>query len=557
MSNTMSVTGTDGIVPVYDPEGRWCWWSLNEIYVPNGPGTKRYVPKVDDYVIDPVTFTTYIVKAIDSITLESTLQQIRPANMSYTLTETDVLFGVGPGTQSDTYRMYVDSSVVPTVIDVDARLKVGGTMCEYAQIFLGSDTSDAGKIISRIYDASGNFISHNVPLELVAIDSHVNYSIKKVSTCYTNQTLVDGEVVTVVLYSADGHVVSKRQLLVENTAFIRQVNAGKKYVTSISLECPFLSATQGTIIEYPLNVPINAINLVGVVNYSDGSSMKLPVNGVKFSMLGLEQYVSTIIGQKMDLVLSYKLDSDEAVYGAVTSDNKYVTAAYTLRTVNPNNSYAVKVFGYPVWVDQANGYVMNWFLFNLDRNVWFNVTPYVEFAENTGAFNPLGYGYMQRKAIQLNLQDVSGAFKPFVHTELVEIILNGRPSADSTPWTVRNGSSSSDEKFGTGLYANRDEANYRNLDVSSGFTTQADWLAALYYKTYPLIDRVGETDPPVPTHFILSYGNDSIECAVSNWNQIAVFSSNIPLGATVFIRFIKRTPTTELELSMAAMMVLQ
>lgn len=123
----LGVVGIDGVVPIYDPDARWCWWSINEIFREGTPGQGRYVPKVDDYVIDPDTFTTWKVTSLDNDTLYPTMVQIRPANMSFSISETDVLFGVGPGTQSDTYRAYLDKSVTPYVLNVDRRLKIGGT----------------------------------------------------------------------------------------------------------------------------------------------------------------------------------------------------------------------------------------------------------------------------------------------------------------------------------------------------------------------------------------------------------------------------------------------
>jgi hypothetical protein len=194
-NNTLGLMGTDGIVPVYNPEGRWCYWSISEIWT-GQQGANRYVPKVNDYVIDPATFTTWIVDHLDPITLIPTLRIIRPANMSFSFSETDVLFGVGPGTQSDTYRVYIDQSVTPHVLAVDNRLRIAGSMASYVKIFKGSDLSETGQVISKVYDSSGNYISQAVPLELVAIDNHVNYAIKTVKVCHTTEELMDGEIVT-------------------------------------------------------------------------------------------------------------------------------------------------------------------------------------------------------------------------------------------------------------------------------------------------------------------------------------------------------------------------
>ena len=555
--SVLGVVGVDGIVPVFEPDGRWCMWSIHEIFKEGSNGAGHYIPKINDYVIDPDTYTTWIVTSIDAVTLYPLMVEKRPANMSYSLSETDVLFGVGPGTQSDTYRVYLDKSVMPYVLAVDARLKIGGTMAAYAKIFKGANTQDQASIVSRVYDSAGNFLTDRVPLELAAIDSHVNYSIKMVAPCYTNFDLHDAEMVTVVIYSTEGHVVSKRQCLIENTAFIRQVNTSQRYVTNISLESAFLSAAQDNTIEFPLNVPINALNLIGVVHYSDGSSRKLPVDSTKFRMFGLEQYVSTIVGQQINLVLSYALSSDEVVYGAVTSDAKYVTAAYKLKTMDPNNAYTVKVFGYPVWVDIANGYQMHWYLFNLDRNVFFDVTNNVIFGPNTGSFNPRGYGYTQQKAIQLNLRDVSGSFKPYIHTQVFNIELKNQPNADATPWTILSSLDSNDTPYGANLFIHRqaNSPSATTFKIDSGITTEAEWIDQVYRKTYPLMDRNFELEAPGPTHFEVSYGGVTNNYEIASWNAVLSLPISIPNNKTVFIRFYRIANSAQVNLSIAAMLV--
>lgn len=546
------VVGTDGIVPVYEPEGRWCFWGLHEIWV-GDIGANRYVPKVNDYVIEYNTYTTYIVDHIDPITLIPTLREIRPANMSFSFTETDVLFGVGPGTQSDTYRVYVDKSVTPYILAVDARLKIAGTMSHHAKIFKGSNVSNTGVVVSKVYDNSGHLISQDIGLELVAIDSHVNYSIKTVKVCNTTAELMDGEIVTIVIYTDNGHVVSKRQLLVENTSFIRSVNSSLKYVSHISVDCPFMSPTESSLIEFPLNVPLNALNLMGTVHYSDGSTLTLPVDGNKFRMHGLQQHVSTIIGQRIELVLAYALSPTEVAYAGVSTDGHYVTEPYSLMTINPNNSYTVKLFGYPIWIDAVNGYQMQWWLFNLDRNVYFNVTPFVSFATNTGPFNPTGYGYLQRKAVSINLRDVSGAFKPFVHTQLVDIVLNGGANETITPWTMAHESISTRPSYGNGLKATKVSAT--TIKIDSGITDFNEWKERMYGHIYPLVDRVAELNPPTPTHFVIEYSGLNIEFPISNWGSNLNIGMNIPIYKTITVRFLRRTGNGDMHLGISALMV--
>lgn len=553
MTGTVNnIVGSDGVVPIHNPEGRWCWWSIAEIYT-GTVGQNKYIPKVHDYVMDPGTFTTYKVVSLDAVTLIPSLVEIRPANMSFSFTETDVLFGVGPGTQSDTYRVYVDRSVLPHVLAVDARLKVAGSMTSFAKIFKGALLGTQGWVISKIYDSNGQFVSENVPLELVAIDSHVNHAIKSVGVCHTTEELVDGEIVTAVFYSDQGHVVSKRQLLVENTAFIRQGASSSRYVSHISLHSAFLSPTLDKTIEFPLNVPVNALHLMGRVHYSNGQTLDLPVDGNKFKMFGLEQYISSIIGQKVPLVLSYALSADETSYAGVGSQGRYVTEAYDLVTVNPNNSYTVKLFGYPFWINSSTGYQMRWWLLNLDRNIFFEVTNHVSYSANTGPYDPKGYGYIQRKSISLNLRSVSGAFKAFIHAQAVEIVLNGEPTANHTAWTVSHESNVSRPMYGQDLFAKRVSTSVVNL--SSAITSYEEWKQRVYNATFPLINPNTEITPMAPTHFVVDNAGLTAEYPISNWNTNISIPGTVVPYQTLAVRFIKRTGSGDLQLAFSALMI--
>lgn len=550
--STIGVAGTDGLAPVYNPDGRWQLWSINDVWMGIGPGKNRYVPKVGDYVIDPETSATYIVDFIDPVTLIPTLREKRLISMSYNLSEADVLFGVGPGNQSDTHRVYLDTSVLPHVLAVDARLKVPGTDSHHVKIFRG--TAQGNEVISKIYDNSGNFVSENVPLEVVAIDSHVNYSIKKPVVCYCTTPMPDAEIVTLVAYSSSGHVTYKRQLLVENTSFIRDVNASTRYISHISLKTPFLSPTETHVVTFPLNVPTNALNLVGVVHYSDGSTLELPVDGTKFRMLGIDQYLSSIPGQKIPAVLSYALGPDEVAYRAVNAGQKYITEAYDLETINPNNSYSVKLYGYPEWISDVAGYRMRWFLFNLDRSISFDVTDKVRVAGDQ-PIDSFADNYTQKFTVYLNLRDVSTIFKPFVHTQVVEIVLRNDPLGQTTPWTVTQESSVGHIAYGLRTTAKKLGSNNKALSLAAGCSTVEEWLAKTYDLTYPLIDKTAEARPLVPTHFEIQYGTHKLECPIDDWKTAMVFPVETRPGHNVYVKFIRRTTMADLELSKIAMFV--
>jgi hypothetical protein len=551
---TAGILGTDGITPVYNPSERWWIWAFAEIYT-GAVGHNRFVPKVKDYVIDYDTYTTYIVESLDPATLIPVLRVVVPQSSSSAFTEDDILFGVGPGTQADTYRVYLDTSVVPHILAVDARLKVGGSMSSYAKIFRGGDTSVSGKVISKLYDQNGTLLSQNIPLELCAMDGVTNHSIRTVSVCYTLEDLPNGEIVTIVIYSDVGHVVSKRQLLVENTGFIRSVNSDLKYVSHIGLETPFLSSTTDTLIEFPLNIPVVGIGLIGIVYYSDGTSLKMPVDGSKFKMLGLDQYAATVVGQRIPCVLTYALSPDEIAYGT-TSNGKYITKAYTMVSTVQDGAYAVKLFCYPVWIDQVNGYKLEWFLYNLDRNIVYNVTGGVRFNANTGGFKPLGYGIDQKLSVSINLRDVMGSFRSYIHVQTVEITLLDMGGVFTTNWTVGTEPGQLPpygiDLFATSLMVNQ---NLWTVKIDSGIVTQEAWLERVYYNSKPIVNLQREIKPPVPNFFAIVTATGRSEFPMDSWNSALTINHDAPFGSTLFIEFIKRTATSVLQLGVAGLTV--
>lgn len=550
----LNVVGMDGKVPIYDPNARWCMWSINEIYL-GEDGENRYIPKIDDYVIDPSTNTMYIVEHLDLVTMIPRLKVKVPNNTNFTFSDDDLLMGVGPGTQSDTYRVYIDKSTVPYTLAVDARLKVAGSMVKYCRIFRGSDLSTNGEVVSRMYNASGDLLGNTVALEVAAFNSHDNYTIKTVPVCKTMTDMPDGEIVVAVFYDDDGHVVSKRQLLVENTTFIRQAFNEDRFIVGIGIETPFMSLTFDNLIEFPLNVPLVALNIIGVVHYSDGTSLKLPIDNNKFKVYGLDQYVSTIVGQKLELVVSYTLSHGEAVYGATVGNGKFITRPYSMVTMPANNSYTVKVYGYPEWLNVHEGYRMRWFLLNLDRSVFTDVTPHVRFSEGTGTFDPTGYEYVQRKAISLNLNDVSGAYRNFTHTQLLDILLRGDPAVFSTPWEISQESIANRSLYGHGLKVTRNPGLKSRFTIHNDITTLSEWLDQVYYRTYPLVNTSIESRAPLPTYFDVCYLDRQVRYAISDWQNELHLGIEVPLHKNVYIKFIKQSGSGDIVLSVAAMIV--
>jgi hypothetical protein len=556
MSTPITATppaGNDGVVPYWPKNNTWKIWNVAELFMgPQTPGTNHYVPNVGDWAVDTNLNQFYKVTAIDPTTFVATLQKIQGPIPSDEFTDADRLLSPGPGPRSNTYLMYVNKNTKPFTAALDARLYVMGTATRTCRVVIGSALNGTRKVISAAYDNAGNLVSQDIQLEIVDGTN----AVKVVPPFNTTEDLTDGEIVTAEFYSDTGDLVSQSQLRVRNTAFIRSPALGTKYVTSIGLQSPFLSSADPTQILYPLNVPLQGLNLMGVVNYSDGSQRVLPVDGTKFQLFGFNTgFVATVIGQKVPLVLKYNLSADEIAYGSTANQGNFLTREFTATTVEPNNQYTVKLFCYPIWVDAVNGYRLRWFLLNLDRTVWYDVTPYIVYQN---AFNPLAYGVQQKLQVQLNLQKVNGSFLNFNFTQTVWVSLLNQGTERSTNWTIAFAPGQSPQ-FGVNDYAATTFVNQNlwKVNLAMGETDIDNWLPRVYGATLPLYDTQKEPGPLTPTHFSLLVGATEYEFPISQWNQDLVSNQAIPDSSTLFVRFFKRTPDNDLQLAVAGFPVYQ
>ena len=251
------------------------------------------------------------------------------------------------------------------------------------------------------------------------------------------------------------------------------------------------------------------------------------------------------------------MDADEAALATVTSDSVYVTRPYTLQVSNPNTSYNVKLYVYPIWIDEVNGYHYRAYLMNLDRNIFIDVTSKIALATNSPAFNPVLYGITQRLTFMVELSNVSGIFNYFVHSQTVDIILRapGNDIGASNFWEVSNQVPTNTPYYGTGLSAMRDDIVNTRVNLKNGYLTSTEWLQALYRPTNPVINPMTELVPITPTHLEIRYLNQSFVIPVSNYDNDITFATIIPLYSNVDIVFMRETASGFLKLSVASLLV--
>jgi hypothetical protein len=275
-----TVYGTDNHMPVYDPYANWKIWNMSEIYIGQG-GLNKFVPKVEDLVMEPRTLKTYIVNSLNNLFIPQ-LVEVIPPYAAGAVSQTDTLFGMSASSTNNMYLAYLDKSVMPYRLSVDACFHVYHHDAHSCKLYYGVDASDTGEVIGRLYNSAGVIITDIIGLTQIALDSHTNYHVKAINQCSTVKDMVDGDIITAVIYDSAGVVIQRRQLRIETTTYIKDLNATQKTVSHISLQTPFMSETDNTVVNIPINMLVESINYIGVVHYTDGSTERYAVDGTHF-----------------------------------------------------------------------------------------------------------------------------------------------------------------------------------------------------------------------------------------------------------------------------------
>lgn len=553
MANDLNISipaGSDGVVPIRNVDGRGTVYFLKDLW--DGTlGEKRFIPNVGDLVADTDRVTAsawWKVQALD-VDYKSVLVPWNNVPSSV-INQEDILTGPGRLTHNNTYRAYIDKSVTPYVLVVDNRLSFKSTISRYAKIFKQEGGPADLKVISNFYDAQGNIVSQSIPLELVGVDANTNKSEYALPECYTMEDLPDGELLSIVAYTEQGHPSSITQCIVVNSSFIRQRNDAIRYVTGIELLSPFMSETNPNLIQLPVNVPLQGLYLTAKVWYSDNSSKEYPVDGTRFTILGMESYLATMVNQQIPVVLRYTPTQDEEVYGATRGEQIFVTKAYDIKTMAAKGAYNVRLYCYPEWVGPLNGYNLRWFLHTSERNARYEVTEHVRHAANTAGFEPKLYGVNQLLNVSINLKDINPLYENFRHAQTVQIVLWRDGTERQTNWTVTF-EQEQDPAYGLNSFGRLEFINYNyyKLNLASGCTTVNEWIDKFYTPMKPIYDERVEVAAPLPTHFRVRVGtSEVVEKPLAQWNQTFAVLNGLEVNKNVYVEWIRKTPETDLEL---------
>ena len=537
---------------IKDLDRKWTMWGVEDIYTgPTGEG--QYIPNVDDGVwtwADGV----YRVVAVDYETGISTLERQSDKSLSSGLFESDVLLSSKPGKPADTFRIYVNTSVVPHVMAFDGFMQVYGTAASYLKVFKGTDISSKGDVISAQIGSSGNIVSENIMLEMVQTPEKNIRAIKVPETGFVTDTLENGELVTAVVYSASGDVLSVCRLVTVVSNAVRTLDASKKQITDISLISPFLSQTDSLLLEVPVNMTVESIPLTMQVGYNDGTYMTYPIGDDKAQLMGMDNFISSEMGYTSDLVLTYSMSEGEySMLSKTVGSRTFITKNYRLRTVDAESAYQVKLFMVPVWNFSENRWDLEYYMYSLDRGTPYRVTPYIEYNVNSPQFNGQLYNVAQEIRVAVNLAQINESYNYYRHSTTFTITLS-QAATNLTSGGYYILQYNNDDIVGARTLAVVNEAgNSYTLDVSQGLLSGGDVLDSLYWNTEPLYYEYAESSAPAPTHARILVGNNwsrdlPVDELTDVLTNVDAASEDLRQGALVRIEWYRQTQAGTLEL---------
>lgn len=522
-------------------------------------GTGVYVPNVDD-IIWGFVLGWFRVSRVDYTLFEADLVLWEPPKNESDVGVSDVLLGIGPGYNSESWRVMIDSRAFPFRLDVDAKFRMYAVEAKEIRVFNGINTTASGEVISAYYTDAMDYVNEAIPLALVATRLFDNKAIKAPIMGYTTKKLEDGQLVTVVAYNVAGSPISYAKMLVHNTNLTRHPEEGMKRVKSIELISPYLSKSSPNTLDVPINATVATLAMRAKVTYIDGNFNIMDVvdetaNG-KFKLLGLKYWSPTLIGRPQDLDLVYQLsESEEYSYLQGETANGMVRQAYRIRGISVDPAFSLKVFAFPYWISSLVGYGMQYWLYDLDRQVARQIPKgAIELDPGSAPIDGLNYTTVQHITIGVNLKAVDVEYGDHRHIQLIQIALLRDGGMAASNWKMKF-SGNQAGWYGDGLAAKVKAAGsgLSTVNVGQGAADKAAWLALVYTAIEPLYDPQTELGGLDPTHFVITTKTRTFEVPVAQWNRDLTFVNDLAEGETLYLKWLKRTSTGDLQLGVSGL----
>ena len=543
------------MVPIETPGVGFRTHDESEVYngkIEDYENGAKYVPNVGDAILTPSGWSR--VTSVNTARLSTTTPITLTDDSELVEEELGQLIGSPIQKSGYEYFCYLDTDKFPYRLGIDSRYHDFSPLSEYIRIFKGTDISTTtGQVISAQYDHTGTFTSDTIRLESVYDANSAPTSIKSPMEGFSNVKLNSGEKVTVVVFGNHGRVMRIDVMSIIETNLIRPASQGQRYVSAIRLVSPYIDQTDISTIRIPQFLNRAALNLQAEITYSTEKELR-NIDGTSVSLVGFDSLACTVVGDSETIHLRYKLAANENNLTDITPNGEYILRRYKVRIIEEEKLLALKLFTFPRW--DGLDYSLEHYLLNLERDVFYRVTPYVSLVGSGPAFNPTRYGVEQELTFSVNMKDVNPVYPDYNHTQTIHLALMAAGNTPiETKWRVKFGELDSNT-YGQNVAAAVSYVNSTTYayDISCGKSDLQSWLDKVYYPLEPLYSSI-ENEPLVPTHVKVSYSGQEFELPLSNWNLGWTDNLQLTEGSLITLVFVKKLVDGDRYLAVGGMSV--
>lgn len=483
----MPILYTPDVPGVYKSEDIY-----NRVVDGNSPIAVRIVPAVRSLVTLPNN-TLKMVIAVD----------LDPNSLTYfNSTLGDVIFSLADPTAdivnygTDKLMLYYDPRQSPVRIIVDEKLQISGENSIGYRI-IRTDSDGNRVVISARLGINNNILSEVIPIT----DTGVNHRL----VCQTGHTLfsiTSGEEVTLEVLDSAGVMTITAQLTTKEATILNTLELSSNPITGFDAEC---SQVRGDDWVIYLGQNINELSIFPYLSYADDKRQHVTIDNMSTYMYGYESINNTFPGNQYQIVIKYFLGKDEtSTINEDVDGFRFVTLTKNVVIDSLEKYTFSKVSVVPLWNPTQGRYSLRFIAYHETRNAFTDITADIEYITGfvfdsarvnqqqeihfTAPFtNPDGTpsdtDYNQTFFITVSTPDAN---EPFLISETTDGIAYGSQNA---------------------LYDRPriffdDDINQYFIS-SATFTTTAELLHNFYYAALPPWLTTTETEPPVPTHFMV------------------------------------------------------
>lgn len=403
---------------------------------------------------------------------------------------------------NSTLRLYIDTRASPYPVTVDSKCVFLGKSPRFYTLTRYPGTSNE-TIISKYYNSGGVYVSTQVPLN--ALDS--TDSSWYLPRCHVTEVLDDNEEIKVKIFTEDGVEVYSALLFTKHSSVINQDVLYNPTIVDMTVTGN-QTLSDGSLYLFERQ-SFSSLGITVNLVYSDGTTLEVPIDGVKCILYGQNDFISSFSGLKQYVTVKYNRSTSEAISPTISDPTGQMISVRVPVVVVPNSlATTVKIVPIPTWSVSLSRYTIRYFMYFGDGRSHIDVSGYVSIT--TGSVNTTAayFGITQSYVVSVDMHQIDPSHYATTTVYSQNIAIQFGPYTSLVRWWFSD-SLSSPLIYGQDNNTTRrpvlkyDSTLHQYFVPSNVFANSAAFINSFYTKTNPPYDPSVAEIPTQPTHFVI------------------------------------------------------